>query len=350
MTQVLDMPTRSSGDTYAVAKPRQTVMGSLAERYSMDPTKLLQVLKATCIKGNATDEQVQAFCLVANRYGLDPFLKEIHAFAGQGGGIVPIVGIDGWTKIANGTNAMDGCEFAFDGEGRSMTCTCTIYVKGRAHPTRVTEYMAECGRESQPWRQWPRRMLRHKAFMQCARIAFGLGGIYDEDEAREIIVSDSAAAPAANPVNPVGSRAAALAARVAPADRSQSPVPLPSEAEASRIIEEKARQAQQAQLANEPADAPASTPATEPVEAEGVEDKAVPSAENLTDYQTFLELCESEAAARNVDPEQFDRTMAALNVSTAVRSPKRSHNLAARQQVLFAIRSGNVDWSEGKLK
>ena len=32
----------------------------------------------------------------------------------------------------------------------------------------------------------PRRMLRHKALIQGARIAFGFSGIYDEDEARDI--------------------------------------------------------------------------------------------------------------------------------------------------------------------
>jgi hypothetical protein len=30
-------------------------------------------------------------------------------------------------------------------------------------------------------------MLRHKAMIQCARIAFGFGGIYDQDEAERII-------------------------------------------------------------------------------------------------------------------------------------------------------------------
>jgi hypothetical protein len=32
-----------------------------------------------------------------------------------------------------------------------------------------------------------RRMLRHKSYIQAARYAFGLSGIYDEDEGRDII-------------------------------------------------------------------------------------------------------------------------------------------------------------------
>ena len=30
-------------------------------------------------------------------------------------------------------------------------------------------------------------MLRHKAMIQCARLAFGFGGIYDQDEAERIV-------------------------------------------------------------------------------------------------------------------------------------------------------------------
>ena len=32
----------------------------------------------------------------------------------------------------------------------------------------------------------PRRMLRHKAMVQCARACFGLGGVYEPDEAERV--------------------------------------------------------------------------------------------------------------------------------------------------------------------
>jgi hypothetical protein len=47
--------------------------------------------------------------------------------------------------------------------------------------------MSEVNRGTQPWKSHPRRMLRHKALIQCARIAFGFAGIYDEDEAERIV-------------------------------------------------------------------------------------------------------------------------------------------------------------------
>ncbi len=36
----------------------------------------------------------------------------------------------------------------------------------------------------------PQRMLRHKAMIQCARIAFGYGGIYDQDEGEKILENE----------------------------------------------------------------------------------------------------------------------------------------------------------------
>ncbi|EOJ4766922.1 recombinase RecT, partial [Escherichia coli] len=38
-----------------------------------------------------------------------------------------------------------------------------------------------------PWQSHPKRMLRHKAMIQCARLAFGFAGIYDNDEAERIV-------------------------------------------------------------------------------------------------------------------------------------------------------------------
>jgi hypothetical protein len=56
-----------------------------------------------------------------------------------------------------------------------------------SHPVATTEYLDECKRDTEPWKKWPRRMLRNKAYIQAARMAFGHSGIYDEDEGDRII-------------------------------------------------------------------------------------------------------------------------------------------------------------------
>src|SRR3954470_23204855 len=43
--------------------------------------------------------------------------------------------------------------------------------------------MAECRQSTDAWAKWPARMLRHKAVIQAARMAFGFAGIVDPDEA-----------------------------------------------------------------------------------------------------------------------------------------------------------------------
>lgn len=161
-----------------------TLGGKLAERFGMDSSpEVLDVLKATAFKGQVSDAQMTALLVVANQYGLNPWTKEIYAFPDKNNGIVPVVGVDGWARIINEHPAFDGMEFAVtDNEA-----TCTIYRKDRAHPISVTEYMSECKRGTGPWQSHPKRMLRHKAMIQCARLAFGFVGIYDDDEAQRIV-------------------------------------------------------------------------------------------------------------------------------------------------------------------
>jgi phage recombination protein Bet len=184
-----------------------TLTHKLATRLDMgDGTGLIETLKATAFKGQVSDAQMTALMVVANHYGLNPWTKEIYAFPDKNNGIVPVVGVDGWSRIINNHAQFDGMDFEQDAE----SCTCIIFRKDRSHPIRVTEYMAECRRAGVgPWASHPRRMLRHKAMIQCARLAFGYGGIYDQDEAERIVESIDASTgevvqqkPAARPALP----------------------------------------------------------------------------------------------------------------------------------------------------
>jgi phage recombination protein Bet len=147
--------------------------------------ELVTTLKATAFKGQVSDSQLAALLIVSNQYGLNPWTKEIYAFPDRNAGIVPVVSVDGWARIINQHQQFDGIEFRQDDE----SCTCIMYRKDRSHPTTVTEYMSECKRSAQPWQSHPKRMLRHKALIQCARLAFGFAGIYDADEADRIVES-----------------------------------------------------------------------------------------------------------------------------------------------------------------
>jgi len=211
--------------TTTAKPPAPTAQSSLvirfAERYGVEPGKMMATLKSTCFRLTnkdksvkvITDEQMMALLIVAEQYKLNPFTREIFAFP-QDEGIVPIVSVDGWCRIINEHPMMDGIEFEYGPEipaviedGKIMGVpvneyiTCVISRKDRSKPIKVSEYIMECRKSSTPWATHPRRMLRHKALIQGARIAFGFAGIFDEDEGAAII-SDGAMVSEAKPAAP----------------------------------------------------------------------------------------------------------------------------------------------------
>lgn len=183
-----------------------SLLAKVASRYSVDPNKMLSTLKATAFKGDVSNEQMMALLIVADQYGLNPWTKEIYAFPDRQNGIVPVVGVDGWARIINSHEQFDGMSFTQD----EVSCTCTIYRKDRSHPIEVTEYMSECKRNVGPWQSHPKRMLRHKAMIQCARLAFGFVGVYDQDEAERIVEKDITPENDPLPMSQTASRTEAL--------------------------------------------------------------------------------------------------------------------------------------------
>jgi len=183
-----------------IEAPRQSLIVTMAGQYAMDPGAFAKTVRSTCMPGQVNDEEFAAFLLAAHQYDLNPVTREIFAFPKKGGGIQPIVSVDGWFKLANANPAFDGVEYEdkFDPNGKLTAITCRIYRKDRNRPTAVTEYMSECVRPTEPWQKWPARMLRHKAFIQCARTAFGFAGIIDQDEAErspEVLTGEVVAPP-----------------------------------------------------------------------------------------------------------------------------------------------------------
>lgn len=182
-----------------------TLTTRLAAKLEMgDGADLIETLKATAFRTKPDgpkvgDAQMTALLVIANQYGLNPWTKEIYAFPDKNNGIVPVVGVDGWARIINNHPAFDGMEFEQDDAG----CTCIMFRKDRSHPVKIREYMVECNRPGVgPWQSHPWRMLRHKAMIQCARIAFGFGGIYDQDEAERIAENEPKFMGAAEVVQP----------------------------------------------------------------------------------------------------------------------------------------------------
>lgn len=177
------------------------LIARMAGKYGVDPDKMLETLKQTAFRqrppkggGDAksvTNEQMLMLLTIAERYDLDPFTRQLYAFPSDGG-ISPIVPVDGWIAMINRHPQLESIEFEIADsacEPDDYWTACTIVRKDRSKPVTVREWMKECYRDTDPWNSHPKRMLRHKALIQCARIAFGYSGIFDPDEGERIFAA-----------------------------------------------------------------------------------------------------------------------------------------------------------------
>ena len=161
-----------------------------AERSGMSEESFVDALVQTSLSALITWTQLdlERLLLAAEINGLSPTGREIFLVP-SGGVLEPatvVVGVDGWSRIINTHKQFAGMRFKESEElvdGVPSWTECTMYRWDRRVPTSVREYLVEVRGVSAGWITHPRRMLRHKAMVQCARLTFGLIGIYDADEA-----------------------------------------------------------------------------------------------------------------------------------------------------------------------
>lgn len=175
---------------------KQSLVTLFASKLGVEPEKMLATLRATAFRSSpkdppVTNEEMLGLLVVAHHYNLNPFLKEIYAFRDRKGGIVPIVGVDGWIRLMQAQPQFAGVAFNFSGEDDEQDpwIECVIKRRDLGDPIIIREYHKECVRDTDPWAKTPRRMLRHRALIQCIRVAFGFGGIYEPDEGEVIALA-----------------------------------------------------------------------------------------------------------------------------------------------------------------
>jgi phage recombination protein Bet len=183
------------GTEVAKTNKSSNALAIMAQRVSVPAAELQQTLMQTAFKG-ATPAEFLMLVAVANKYDLDPFVREIYAFPKKGGGIVPLVPFDGWLKIIKRDKDYAGMDVAWSDEmtqpsPQARDCPAwvevTIHHKSTPeHPTVHREWIDEMYRDTGPWNGTTKRMLEWKGIIQAGRVAFGLSGIYDEDEAQRI--------------------------------------------------------------------------------------------------------------------------------------------------------------------
>lgn len=139
-----------------------------------------------CITQNAfrslnvwNESDLERYLLTCEELGLSPTSKSVYALQPEDkrSGVLLCIGLDGWVQLINQHPAYDGMTFTESAEleeGIPKWIECKIYRNDRRVPLSVREYFIEVRRDSSAWITHPRRMLRHKAIVQCARLAFSL--------------------------------------------------------------------------------------------------------------------------------------------------------------------------------
>ena len=176
----------------------ESLIGRLGAQWGVDAAKLRATLVSTVFRqgdgSQPTNEELMVVLLVCEQFALNPFAREIFAFKAKSGQIVPVVSLDGWAKIVRRQKDFNGMRFRMSertvkvaGTDLPEWCECQIFLKGIEQPVCIQEYTEECYNERSPvWHKWPRRMLRTRAFIQAARLAFSLTGLYDEGDAFQV--------------------------------------------------------------------------------------------------------------------------------------------------------------------
>ena len=197
--------------TRATSSGRQPdLIDRAVARSGLTRESFVKTLTQTAFDGIAawTQADLERLLIAAETHQLNPLNREIFALASSIEPLQPVllvVGVDGWSKILNAQPQFDGMQFLEASEQVDNVpawIECTIYRKDRTVPVAVKEYFQEVRGEHMSWLTHPRRMLRHKALTQCARLAFSLSGIYDSDEAQRVLAAKSFAPPKRQALKP----------------------------------------------------------------------------------------------------------------------------------------------------
>ena len=150
--------------------------------------KQVKLIQDTYAKG-ATKEEFELYLYVANKYGLDPLLKQIWCVkffkkdkTGRIIGSEPAqiyAGRDGFLEIAHRSGMFNGLK---SGMKDSKTAYAEVYRKDMQHPFYVEVDMSEYSTGMALWKSKPKTMLIKVAESQALRKAFSVSGIYSPEE------------------------------------------------------------------------------------------------------------------------------------------------------------------------
>jgi hypothetical protein len=111
------------------------------------------------------------------QYRLDPFLEEVDLVQYEDKSWQAVITTQGYARLMNACPQFKGMTYSYSGSNNDAIADwieCSIYRADRDSPITVREYYLETRRDTVAWQKMPRRMLRNRAFQQCAKMALGI--------------------------------------------------------------------------------------------------------------------------------------------------------------------------------
>lgn len=164
----------------------------LADTFGLAPKQVIKVLSGLIKvpKGQepATAAELIIVLSVMHQYGMNPMMKQIHAWRDSRGDLAVMMGYDGWTQKANEQPGFMFVSYEFgpdvpspDGKGRA----CWEWVKATVHdsirgdmvmfPVYLEEWYVPQGNYPGPWQRQTRHKMHVVTYRLAIREAYSIG-------------------------------------------------------------------------------------------------------------------------------------------------------------------------------
>lgn len=160
-----------------------------------DNEKRISLIKAK-VAPDCTNTEFELLMYMADKYNLDPLLRQIWAVKFGNSPAQIYAGRDGFLEIAHRSGMFNGMDtkviYKLDDEGRVVTdksglaiphsAVCTVWRKDMTNPFIATVLFTEYNTGKNLWTSKPSVMIGKVAESVCLRKAFSVSGLYCPEE------------------------------------------------------------------------------------------------------------------------------------------------------------------------
>lgn len=143
----------------------------------------ISLIKAK-VAANATNTEFELLMYMANKYNLDPLLKQIWLVKFGDSPAQIYAGRDGFLEIAHRSGHFDGMETVvnFDENKKPVNAICTVWRNDMSHPIKSDVLFVEYSTGQNLWKTKPAVMIVKVAESVALRKAFSVSGLYSPEE------------------------------------------------------------------------------------------------------------------------------------------------------------------------